>query len=90
LLHPRAHRADARPLPACPHAPSSDDVDDQHTERGRALLRKEMEAAANGLRIGDVLHSDVIDLEFPGLGPKKSERPRGCTMAARSMTPQPD
>ncbi|GBF88476.1 hypothetical protein Rsub_01189 [Raphidocelis subcapitata] len=53
---------------------TSDDLDDQHTERGRALIRKEMEAAANGVGVGEVLHSDVIDLEFPGLGPKR--RPR--------------
>lgn len=49
----------------------SDDVDDQHTERGRGLLRKEAEAAASGAAVGDVLHSGVIDLEFPGLGPKR-------------------
>jgi hypothetical protein len=52
-------------------------VDDQYTERGRALIRKEAEAAANGLRVGDILHSSVIDLEFPGLGPK-SERGGGA------------
>lgn len=55
--------------PARPCA--SDDVDDQYTERGRGLLRKEAEAAASGMRIGDILHSNVIDLEFPGLGPKR-------------------
>jgi hypothetical protein len=59
------------PMPM-PITPTSDDVDDQYTERGRGLLKKEMEAAANGLRIGDILHSSVIDLEFPGLA-KKSE-----------------
>ncbi|KAI8462677.1 MAG: LMBR1-like membrane protein-domain-containing protein [Monoraphidium minutum] len=53
---------------------TSDDADDQYTERGRGLLRKEAEGAANGLAVGDILHSDVIDLEFPGLGPKKRER----------------
>jgi hypothetical protein len=51
----------------------SDDVDDRYTEQGRGLLTKEREAAANGLRIGDVLHSAAIDAEFPGLGPVKSE-----------------
>lgn len=51
-------------------------MDDQFTEQGRGLLRKELEAAANGLRIGGVLHSSAIEMEFPGLGPAKSERGR--------------
>lgn len=48
-------------------------MDDQYTERGRQLLRREAEAAANGLRIGDILHSDALDIELPGLAKRKGE-----------------
>lgn len=62
--------------------PRSDDAEDQHTERGRALLRKEAEAAAGGLPIGAVLHAPGTQDEFPGLGPKKSGfRPGGFCVA---------
>jgi len=49
-------------------------VDDQHTENGRKLIRREAEAVAAGLRVGEVLHSPDIEASMPGLGPvKKSE-----------------
>ncbi len=34
---------------------------------GRQLVKKEAEALANNMRIGDILHSSVVDLEFPSL-----------------------
>jgi hypothetical protein len=51
----------------------SDDVDDQYTERGRVLIRREAEARANGVRIGDILHSDLLDVELPGLAKRRGE-----------------
>lgn len=47
----------------------SDDVDDQYTEKGRQLIRKEGEALAAGMRIGEVLAAG--DLELPGVPPRK-------------------
>ncbi|GAX78046.1 hypothetical protein CEUSTIGMA_g5488.t1 [Chlamydomonas eustigma] len=41
------------------------DVDDEYTEKGRLLIRKEQEAALKGFKIGEVLHSAYFDLEFP-------------------------
>ena len=49
----------------------SDDVDDQYTERGRVLIKREAEARANGVRIGDILHSDILDVELPGLAKRR-------------------
>lgn len=51
----------------------SDDVDDEYTEKGRMLIRKEQEARANGIRVGDILHSEFLDLELPGLKGKKGK-----------------
>lgn len=45
---------------------SNDDVDDEYTERGRALIRKEQELRMNGFQIGELLHSSYLDLEVPG------------------------
>jgi hypothetical protein len=49
--------------------PCSDDVDDQYTEKGRQLIRKEGEALAAGMRIGEVLAAG--ELELPGVVPRK-------------------
>lgn len=51
--------------------PCSDDVDDQYTEKGRQLIRKEGEALAAGMRIGEVLAAG--DLELPGVVPRKKQ-----------------
>jgi hypothetical protein len=50
-------------------AAASDDVDDQYTEKGRQLIRKEGEALAAGIRIGEILTAG--DLELPGIAPRK-------------------
>jgi hypothetical protein len=63
-------------LPPC----CSDDVDDQYTEKGRLLIRKEGEALANGLRIGEILAADDLELQLPGLTGRKREW--GCGEAA--------
>lgn len=49
----------------------SDDVDDQYTEKGRILIRKEGEALANGMKIGEILAADDLELQLPGIKPKK-------------------
>jgi hypothetical protein len=49
----------------------SDDVDDQYTEKGRQLLRKEGEALAAGMRIGEILAAG--DLDLPGVMPRKRQ-----------------
>lgn len=49
----------------------NDDVDDQYTEKGRLLIRKEGEALANGLRIGEILAADDLELQLPGLTGRK-------------------
>lgn len=49
----------------------SDDVDDQFTEKGRQLIRKEGEALAAGLRIGEILTAG--DLELPGIVSRKKQ-----------------
>jgi hypothetical protein len=64
------------PAVCCP-AVCSDDVDDQYTEKGRLLIRKEGEALANGLRIGEVLAADDLELQLPGLTGRKRKR-RWC------------
>eukprot|EP00882_Tetradesmus_deserticola_P011812 GHRQ01012503.1.p1 GENE.GHRQ01012503.1~~GHRQ01012503.1.p1 ORF type:complete len:656 (+),score=303.76 GHRQ01012503.1:330-2297(+) len=51
----------------------NDDVDDQYTEKGRLLIRKEGEALANGLRIGEILAADDLELQLPGLAGRKRE-----------------
>ncbi|KAF8067159.1 lmbrd2 [Scenedesmus sp. PABB004] len=53
---------------------NNDDVDDQYTEKGRLLLRKEGEALANGLRIGEVLAADDLELQLPGFKQRKRLR----------------
>jgi hypothetical protein len=63
------------PLPLCCRC--SDDVDDQYTEKGRLLIRKEGEALANGLRIGEILAADDMELQLPGLTGRKRERAEG-------------
>jgi hypothetical protein len=65
----------------------SDDAEDETTERGRALLRREAQAAASGMRIGEVLHSDSVGDEFPGLGPKKSAQGAGRARGWGGTTP---
>jgi hypothetical protein len=59
----------------------SDDVDDQYTEKGRQLIRKEGEALAAGMRIGEVLAAG--DLELPGVPPRK--KPGGLLVAEGSL-----
>lgn len=49
----------------------SDDVDDQFTEKGRQLIRKEGEALAAGMRIGEILTAG--DLELPGIVSRKKQ-----------------
>lgn len=44
----------------------SDDVDDQYTEKGRLLVRREGEGLANGLRLGEVLAAEDLELQIPG------------------------
>ncbi len=56
-------------LRGCCVVPCSDDVDDQYTEKGRQLIRKEGEALAAGMRIGEVLAAG--DLELPGVPPRR-------------------
>jgi len=51
----------------------SDDVDDQYTEKGRLLIRKEGEALAHGMMIGEILAADDLELQVPGLKGRKSE-----------------
>jgi hypothetical protein len=51
--------------------PCSDDVDDQYTEKGRQLIRKEGEALAAGMRMGEILAAG--DLELPGVVPRKKQ-----------------
>lgn len=51
-----------------------DDVEDEYTEKGRALVRKEQEATARGFAIGEVFHTAYVDLEFPGLKKGKSKK----------------
>lgn len=51
----------------------SDDVDDQYTEKGRILIRKEGDAMANGMRIGEILAADDLELQLPGMQQKKRE-----------------
>ena len=56
---------------------STDDVDDEYTEKGRLLIRKELESTARGLQVGEVLHSAYFDLEFPtiaGSGPGRGKK----------------
>eukprot|EP00878_Enallax_costatus_P015761 GHUV01016516.1.p1 GENE.GHUV01016516.1~~GHUV01016516.1.p1 ORF type:complete len:615 (+),score=178.39 GHUV01016516.1:1103-2947(+) len=56
---------------------SNDDVDDQYTEKGRILIRKEGEALANGMRIGEILAADDLELQLPGIKPKKRMKKKG-------------
>jgi hypothetical protein len=49
-------------------------VDDQYTEKGRQLIRREGEALAAGLRIGEILTSG--DFELPGLIQRKKQGER--------------
>lgn len=59
---------------------STDDVDDEYTEKGRLLIRKELESTARGLQVGEVLHSAYFDLEFPniaGTGPARGRKAKG-------------
>ena len=51
----------------------SDDVDDQYTEKGRLLIRKEGEALANGMRIGEILAADDLEMQLPGMKGRKRE-----------------
>jgi hypothetical protein len=44
---------------------STDDVDDSHTERGRALIAREREAAARGFKLGEVLLTAYGDVASP-------------------------
>eukprot|EP00775_Hariotina_reticulata_P003223 gene3223-3500_t len=53
---------------------NNDDVDDQYTEKGRVLIRKEGEALAHGMRIGEILAADDLELQVPGLKGRKSEQ----------------
>lgn len=45
----------------------SDDADDSYTEQGRQLIRREGEALASGLRVGEVLAAGDLELQLPGL-----------------------
>lgn len=58
---------------------STDDVDDEYTEKGRLLIRKELESTARGLQVGEVLHSAYFDLEFPTIagGPVRGRKAKG-------------
>lgn len=48
-------------------------MDDQYTEKGRLLIRKEGEALANGMRVGEILAADDLELQLPGLQGRKRE-----------------
>jgi hypothetical protein len=52
-------------------APDDSVADDAYTERGRALIRREGECVAAGMRIGDLLHAPGLASEFPELASRR-------------------
>jgi hypothetical protein len=52
-------------------APDDSAADDAYTERGRALIRRERECVASGMRIGDLLHGPDLGSEFPDLARRR-------------------
>eukprot|EP00879_Flechtneria_rotunda_P003202 GHRR01003425.1.p1 GENE.GHRR01003425.1~~GHRR01003425.1.p1 ORF type:complete len:656 (+),score=226.79 GHRR01003425.1:287-2254(+) len=67
---------------------NNDDVDDQYTEKGRLLIRKEGEALANGMRIGEILAADDLELQLPGLkGRKRMKKKSSWFNFGRNQVP---
>ncbi|KAG1668956.1 hypothetical protein FOA52_001000 [Chlamydomonas sp. UWO 241] len=63
----------------------SDGVDDEFTEKGRLLIRKEQDAVARGAAVGEVLHSAYSDLQFPNAPSNIGRNPTQKPSGARSL-----
>jgi hypothetical protein len=73
--------AHARTRRCAPTWTRSDDVDDQFTEQGRVLIRREGEALAAGLAIGAILTAG--DVELPGGVRRRKAQTAGASRVAR-------